>query len=430
MTPEQIKQNLNKYKWEKWLQRPFGAFLMSSFTNENNLRNIGIDIEMIGFVYQKGFWYFSKEIYSKLGDDLEKWFEKNHKDIFDISAACEKFYKASKKKIFKMVKEQKADSAAMKELENIFRGCSAYIWLAHGLEEMYMKKLGQEVPKYWDGDLGLFIGDISFPKKKNAHALFEDKLRSGTSLEKIQKEFGWMRIRDSFEEPFSIEELKELREKVKQEKKQAVKKVKAPKEIKKLVEQVQELVFYRTYRTDVYYELLFLARPIIKKYGESLGLKFKEIRDCRIDDLVDGVVKKYPFPPIAAQYKSSFAFFDEDIIQEDKIVSEDIKGSIAFVGIAKGTVKIICSVADLPKVKEGDVLVTNMTTPNYLVAMKRAVAFVTDEGGITCHAAIVAREMKKPCIIGTKIATKVLKDGDLVEVDAELGIVRIIKNGK
>ena len=60
-------------------------------------------------------------------------------------------------------------------------------------------------------------------------------------------------------------------------------------------------------------------------------------------------------------------------------------------------------------------------------AMEKAAAFVTDEGGITCHAAIVAREMKKPCIIGTKIATKVLKDGDLVEVDAEKGIVRILK---
>ncbi len=68
-----------------------------------------------------------------------------------------------------------------------------------------------------------------------------------------------------------------------------------------------------------------------------------------------------------------------------------------------------------------------MTTPEMVPVMKRAAAFVTDEGGITCHAAIVSREMKKPCIIGTKIATKVLKDGDLVEVDANRGIVRILE---
>jgi len=59
--------------------------------------------------------------------------------------------------------------------------------------------------------------------------------------------------------------------------------------------------------------------------------------------------------------------------------------------------------------------------------MKKAKAIITDEGGVTCHAAITARELKIPCIIGTKIATKVLKDGDRVEVDAEKGLVRKVK---
>jgi pyruvate,water dikinase len=68
-----------------------------------------------------------------------------------------------------------------------------------------------------------------------------------------------------------------------------------------------------------------------------------------------------------------------------------------------------------------------MTTPDFVPAMRKAVAIITDEGGITCHAAIVSRELGKPCIIGTKIATKALKDGDVVEVDADNGVVRIIK---
>ena len=59
--------------------------------------------------------------------------------------------------------------------------------------------------------------------------------------------------------------------------------------------------------------------------------------------------------------------------------------------------------------------------------MKKAAAIVTDDGGLTCHAAIVARELKTPCVVGTKIATKVLKDGDMVEVDANKGIVKKIK---
>jgi phosphoenolpyruvate synthase/pyruvate phosphate dikinase len=390
------------------------------------MRNIGMDIEMLGFVYQNGGWYFSHEILGKLGEDIKKWMAKNNKTIFDISDSCKKFYESSKKKILQIVKDKRADREAMEELWKIFRMNTNYIWLAHGLEESYMKLLKQEVPKHWKGDTELFIGDISFPEKKTVHAIFEDKLRSGEDLLKIQKEFGWIRTRGGFEEPFNIEELKEIREKLKGEKQKPNKKVKVPEEIKQLIEDMRELIFYRTYRTDILYELLFLAMPIIKKYTEGLGLKFKEISNCRIDDLINGVIKKYPDAVNVAQYKNDYAFFDENVVEEDKIISEDIKGSIAFMGIAKGVARIILSVKDLPKIKDGDVLVTNMTTPNYLIAMKRAVAFVTDEGGITCHAAIVAREMKKPCIIGTKNATRLLNDGDIVEVDANRGIVKIL----
>ena len=68
-----------------------------------------------------------------------------------------------------------------------------------------------------------------------------------------------------------------------------------------------------------------------------------------------------------------------------------------------------------------------MTFPNFIPAMEKAAAFVTDEGGILCHAAIVARELKKPCVVGTNISTQILKDGDMIEVDADNGVVRILK---
>jgi pyruvate,water dikinase len=100
---------------------------------------------------------------------------------------------------------------------------------------------------------------------------------------------------------------------------------------------------------------------------------------------------------------------------------------MASPGIVKGVVKVCESVSDIDKVQTGEILVASMTRPEYLPAMQKAAAFITDEGGITCHAAIIAREMKKPCIIGTKKATKVLKDGDLVEVDSNKGIVRKLK---
>ena len=101
-----------------------------------------------------------------------------------------------------------------------------------------------------------------------------------------------------------------------------------------------------------------------------------------------------------------------------------LHGSVAFTGSVVGRVKIVNSIGDLAKVKNGDILVSIQTNPDFLPAMKKAAAFVTDVGGITSHAAIVARELKKPCLIGTKYATQILKDGDMVEVDASRGIVR------
>ena len=82
------------------------------------------------------------------------------------------------------------------------------------------------------------------------------------------------------------------------------------------------------------------------------------------------------------------------------------------------------------KFNKGDVLVTGMTRPEFVPLMKKSSAIITNEGGITCHAAIISRELGKPCIIGTKIATKVLHDGDLVEVDADNGVVRILERAK
>ncbi len=101
-----------------------------------------------------------------------------------------------------------------------------------------------------------------------------------------------------------------------------------------------------------------------------------------------------------------------------------IRGLTGSGGSARGRVIIVRTVHNLGRVTHGSVLVAVTTNPDYVPAMRKAAAFITDEGGITSHAAIVARELKKPCIVGTKIATQMLKDGDMVEVDATRGVVK------
>jgi len=104
--------------------------------------------------------------------------------------------------------------------------------------------------------------------------------------------------------------------------------------------------------------------------------------------------------------------------------TKTVRGIVAQSGFVTGPVKVIRNFHDIKRIEAGDILVTNTTHPNYLQGMKKAAAFVTNEGGIISHAAIVAREFKKPCVVGTKIATQVFKDGDMVEVNATTGIVR------
>jgi len=109
-------------------------------------------------------------------------------------------------------------------------------------------------------------------------------------------------------------------------------------------------------------------------------------------------------------------------VQHGKV--NEIQGRPACLGRARGTVKVIMDESGFSRMKEGDILVTSMTRPEFVPIMKKAAAIITDEGGITCHAAIVSRELNIPCIISTRIATQKLKDGDKVEVDADKGVVR------
>ena len=111
---------------------------------------------------------------------------------------------------------------------------------------------------------------------------------------------------------------------------------------------------------------------------------------------------------------------------------KELKGRAVSGGIVRGKVQLVLNNsknldAQIRRFKKGMILVTEMTRPKTLIACYRARAIITDEGGIVSHAAITARELKIPCVVGTKIATKVLKNGDMVEVNAAKGIIKILE---
>lgn len=102
----------------------------------------------------------------------------------------------------------------------------------------------------------------------------------------------------------------------------------------------------------------------------------------------------------------------------------ELRGKPAYSGVVRGVVRLVLTQADFSKMQKGDILVAPNTRPEYVPIMKKAAAIITDEGGITSHAAIISRELKIPCIVGVQSATALLRDGDRVEVDAVAGVIR------
>lgn len=132
------------------------------------------------------------------------------------------------------------------------------------------------------------------------------------------------------------------------------------------------------------------------------------------------IVQTRPITTIQATTDKSAAVKKADRKITGKLILE---GEPASPGVATGIVNILKSAKEIGKIKRGDILVTDMTTPDFVPAMKKAVAIVTNKGGQTSHAAIVSRELGVPCVVGTKFATTKLKQGQVITIDGEAGKV-------
>ncbi|MFA6307585.1 MAG: PEP-utilizing enzyme [Patescibacteria group bacterium] len=186
---------------------------------------------------------------------------------------------------------------------------------------------------------------------------------------------------------------------------------------------------------DVHKRNVDITLKILNKLEEKYKIEKNTLSYLTIDEL-EKFLKTAELPDIEdrrkyvlIKYDGDYSFFYDQKtwnILNPKIAKEFVRGRTAFKGKVQGIVKVINKIKEADDLKEGEILITSMTDPRYVPAMKRAGAIVTDEGGITCHAAIVSRELKIPCVIGTKVATEIFKNGDMVEVDANSGIVRKI----
>ncbi|MFA6446340.1 MAG: PEP-utilizing enzyme [Candidatus Paceibacterota bacterium] len=224
-----------------------------------------------------------------------------------------------------------------------------------------------------------------------------------------------------------------------------LKELKLTSEEERVFEVSKELVFIKSLRADSRQYLNVVVSRIMDKIAIILGVEVNLLEVlyteeiCKLLDgdksVLDNLSERSEHSVLIGSPSSDYAILigaEADTFLKDRLLKEiredtnSIKGQIASHGKVIGIVKLVFGPQHINKVNEGDILVSTATSPQLLPAMKKAAAFITDVGGITSHAAIVSRELKKPCIVGTKIATQVLKDGDKVEVDAERGIITIL----
>lgn len=211
----------------------------------------------------------------------------------------------------------------------------------------------------------------------------------------------------------------------------------------------KKLTYWREYRKRFNLMGVSMLFQILHSLEERTGIALKYLAWLSLDEVgavLKGLVTKDTLEQryngnmlvIANNGEYKLLIGEEATSVNDELVSTihgeamktTISGAVASQGYAKAVARVILDQKDFSKLNEGEVLVSGMTRPDFLPLMKKASAIVTNEGGITGHAAIMARELGKPCIIGTQVATQLIHDGDLVEVRAYHGTVRILERAK
>lgn len=232
-----------------------------------------------------------------------------------------------------------------------------------------------------------------------------------------------------------------------QEAKQAtemIKKSKLPFWIKNRINFVRWFMYIRTASIDYMMMVNGAYKPVISSMAKLFDLPVDGVLHMTFEEMVSSVRRrKLPVPrrQIMDRTQNGYAYLIAPhgsylvtgkeiddlrslvVPEENKEEVKSIQGQTAFKGKATGVARVIIDRRNASELKPGEILVTTMTSPEFVPAMKISAGIITNEGGILCHAAIMSRELRKPCVIGTKIATDIIKTGQRITLDADKGMV-------
>jgi phosphoenolpyruvate synthase/pyruvate phosphate dikinase len=238
--------------------------------------------------------------------------------------------------------------------------------------------------------------------------------------------------------------LRNYGKKIQTDKSALFRQLRAPVSIRKYFDLIALSIWIRLVSRNTFALSHYASRGLFKQIGKRLNMAAEEVKWLTPVEVKTALLlNKFPrTKQIAARKATCVLLFKNgraimlEGAKAQKFMNNElgrevvpgkvgaITGMVAYPGTVKGKVKIILAQKDINKMNNGNILVARMTTPEIIPAVKKAAAIVTDEGGITCHAAIISRELGIPCVVGTKIATKILKDDDTVIVYADQGLVK------
>lgn len=214
---------------------------------------------------------------------------------------------------------------------------------------------------------------------------------------------------------------------------------------RQIAEFARDSAFYKPFRRELQSHAYYLAEKLLREIGRRLNLSIKQVRMMLPSEIKVALKTGHvDLNEIENRQQSLFYYFNggKEICLSGKkaeayiarnvylekfdLKATSFRGTTAFPGKVRAKVKIINKPDEIRKMNRGEILVAVTTSPNLMPAIRLAKAIVTEEGGLTCHAAIVARELHIPTVVGVKSVAHALKDGDMVEVDATKGLVRKI----
>ncbi len=221
-----------------------------------------------------------------------------------------------------------------------------------------------------------------------------------------------------------------------------MKKVGLAQDLRNLIHLSEKITRWQDDRKSAVYQVNQIMFAVVEEVGRRAKLPWSDVAMTTLDELIAALVnRKYLRKLWRARYQRAIAVHKkgESVIisgqKANKLTLDDFmvnrkglkefSGICASPGLVQGKVRIANNTKAVRSVKSGEVLVANNTTPDYVPAMKKSAAIITEQGGITGHAAIVSRELGTPCVVGVEGITKVLKTGQLVKVDATKGIITL-----